>query len=302
FLAPNPFRKVPFGPERSAAEIVHSFHETLDSKGYIFLFYDYISKESRIRCSVNGMMLTVDFIKKDPSIYVKTNRDIPERYTHPLNDKIGSKYFGRLGTSKNSPSSGYLEPLMDNSFFMSSNLINAGYQYLRKNWASIANLKIGKKIAETCSIFSHDEYIDIIIEPFLGQSLSLYAYCKDGKRIRLGDLGEGVQNFIVARMLYEVENSKLLLWDDIEAHLNPRMILYISEWFSDLLQDGRQIILTTHSIEATRMIASLNEDKAKIYLISLKDGILETKELTLKEFEEIYDDGIDGRTAEPFLL
>lgn len=302
YLIPNPFRKVPFGRGRTAAEIVHAFHETLDSKGYIFLFHDYVSKEARIGCSTNGIKLIVNLIKKDPFIYVTTNKDLPERRTLPLSDGIGSRYFGLLNVSKDVHDSHYSDLLMENTFFMSSHLLKKGYDYLMENWASIVNLKIGKKIAKESSIFSHDKYIDIIIEPFLGKSLSLYAYCEDGRRIRLGDLGEGIQNFIITKMLYEIEDSKVLLWDDIEAHFNPRMILRISEWFSDLLEDKRQIILTTHSIEATRMIAGLNEDKARIYLTSLKDGVLKTKELTLKELEELHDAGIDVRTAEPFLL
>jgi len=33
--------------------------------------------------------------------------------------------------------------------------------------------------------------------------LTIYAYLEDGTRIRLGDLGEGTQNYILARILFE---------------------------------------------------------------------------------------------------
>jgi predicted ATP-dependent endonuclease of OLD family len=40
FLAPNPFRRVPYVVDRSTAtEVVHSMHETLNSKGYAFLLF-----------------------------------------------------------------------------------------------------------------------------------------------------------------------------------------------------------------------------------------------------------------------
>jgi predicted ATPase len=41
FLAPNPFRKVPYeiGSFNSAAEVVHSIHESLSSVGYAFLLF-----------------------------------------------------------------------------------------------------------------------------------------------------------------------------------------------------------------------------------------------------------------------
>lgn len=303
FLAPNPFRQVPYLVPKTgglAAGIVHSLHQTLDSSGYTFLFNNYISNKAEIKCYLNEFKYKLQFTKKDSHIYVTTNKQIKDRFMRDGED-IG-KYFGLLGVSTNSFEGFYKDLLIENTFLMNSNLINAGYNYIRQNWASIINLGIGKKIAEDSSTFSYDKYKDITIEPFLGGKYSIYAYLEDGRRIRLGDLGEGVQNFITARLLYEVEKAKVLLWDDVGAHFNPRMILRISEWFSDLLDDGRQIVLTTHSIEATRMIASLNEDKAKIYLTSLKDGILEKKELTLKELEELYEAGIDVRTAEPFLL
>jgi len=121
-------------------------------------------------------------------------------------------------------------------------------------------------------------------------------------RIRLGDLGEGVQSYIIAKLLYELEKPKVLLWDDIEAHLNPRMLLSIAEWFFDIVENGNQVIFTTHSLEAARTIAGLNEEKAVIYLTSLEKSNLKAESLTLKDIEELLEAGIDVRVAEPFLL
>jgi predicted ATPase len=191
---------------------------------------------------------------------------------------------------------------IDNTLLISSKLVQTGYNYLQRNWASIINLGICKNVAEEVSGLVYDNYRDITIEPFLGGKLAIYGFLEDGRRIRLGDLGEGVQSYIIARILYELEKPKVLLWDDIEAHLNPRMLLSISEWFFDIVENGNQVIITTHSLEAARTIAGLNEEKTAIYLTSLEDNILKAKRLTLKNMEEFIEAGIDVRVAEPLLL
>ena len=161
-----------------------------------------------------------------------------------------------------------------------------------KTPANFIYLGICKKVAEDVSGLVYDNYRNLTIERFL----------EDGLRIRLGDLGEGIQNYIIARILYELENPKVLLWDDIEVHLNPRMLLNIAEWFFDIVEDDNQVIITTHSLEAARTIAGINEEKAVIYLTSLEKGTLKTKKFTLKEIEEFSEAGIDVRVAEPLLL
>jgi len=80
------------------------------------------------------------------------------------------------------------------------------------------------------------------------------------------------------------------------------MLLNIAEWFFDIVEDDNQVIITTHSLEAARTIAGINEEKAVIYLTSLEKGTLKTKKFTLKEIEEFSEAGIDVRVAEPLLL
>jgi len=291
FLAPNPFRSVPYViGSASAVEVVHAMHETLNSQGYAFLLYNYTAKQAEIECKVDGEDNVLLFDKKDPAISVYTKKRGEE------------DYIGWMNTSTSSIRGKEPKMLIDNTLLISSKLVKSGYQYLERNWASIINLGICKKVAEDVSGLVYDNYRDITIEPFLGSALAIYGFLEDGRRIRLGDLGEGVQNYIIARILYELENPKVLLWDDIEAHLNPRMLLNIAGWFFDIVEDDNQIIITTHSLEAVRTIAGINEEKAAIYLTSLEKGALKTKKLTLKEIEEFSEAGIDVRVAEPLLL
>jgi ABC-type branched-subunit amino acid transport system ATPase component len=224
-------------------------------------------------------------------------------FTVALDDvKMTTNEFGRLEMGRSDISPDFYGLFMDNTLLISSRLIKLGYGYLRRNWAVIMNLGITKIVAEDVSGLVYDNYRNITIEPWLGDQLAIYGFLEDGRRIRLGDLGEGIQNYIIARILYELEKPKVLLWDDIEAHLNPRMLLSIAEWFYDIVENGNQVIITTHSLEAARTIASLNEEKTAIYLTSLEKGNLKTKKLDLKEMEEYLDAGVDVRVAEPLLL
>lgn len=306
FLAPNPFREVPYviGDYNTAIEVIHSMHKTLSSAGYAFLLYNYTANQAELDCKIDGDDYLLLFTKKDTNIIASTNkREVGEVYTATIGGKqIKTCKIGRIHMSGLSIDRKVIELFIDNTLLISSKLVRMGYEYLEKNWVSLINLGICKKVAEEVSGLVYDNYRDITIEPFLGGKLAIYGFLEDGRRIRLGDLGEGVQSYIIARILYELEKPKVLLWDDLEAHFNPRMLLSIAEWFFDLVENGNQVIFTTHSLEAARTIASLNEEKAAIYLTSLEKNNLKAKSLTLKDMEEFLEAGIDVRVAEPFLL
>lgn len=302
FLAPNPSRRVPYnGGSKTAIEVVHEIHKTLSSEGFAFLLNGYVSKRAEIMCRVNGDDYILQFIKGDTRIYVSTNKETKSPYaTNLYGEKI--RFFGELGLSSKEYEF-YDESLfIDNTLLMNSNLVKAAYGYMEENWAFIINSGICGKVAEEASVLSPEKYKNITIEPFLGRKLAVYVLLEDGTRIRLGDLGEGIQNYVIAKILYEVVRPKVLLWDDVEAHLNPRVLLKLSEWFSNIINEGGQVILTTHSLEAARTIASLSEEKARISLTFLKDGLLKVKELTLNEVDDLLKAGVDVRVAEPLLL
>jgi predicted ATPase len=170
------------------------------------------------------------------------------------------------------------------------------------NWESIVNLGICRSAAKDASKFSNERCLDLTMEPFIGGALSINVYREGGSRRRLRDLGNGVQNYIISKILYEITQPEILLWDDVEAHFNPRILLDLSIWFLDLIERGRQVVLTTHSLEAAEIIARQSEDKAKIYLASIIDGKLRVRQITLDEIEELRRAGIDVRTAETLLI
>lgn len=317
FLLPNPFRSVPYmipattlsttsadashttsSIELTAASLVHEMHKTLDSQGYIFLLYKYIAEEATIGWDNENYL---KFVKSGRSIYTTTNIPSFKRSSLPKGD-IDS--FGWLYLS-DARGEGYPEfqgkLLTLESLLISSELTKFAYRYISNNWASIMNSGIAKEVAKEISHMVNENYINITIEPFMGSNLSLFGFLEDGSRIRLGDLGTGTQMYIISRILYQLKKPKILLWDDIESHLNPRMLVRIGEWFSELLEDGIQVVVSTHSLEAVRILAEFNED-AEIRLTSLDDGVLKEKRMSIEEVNNLQSAGVDVRLADTMIL
>jgi len=303
YLAPNPFREAPYGVQRVIG-IIHELHQTLESKGYLFLLRNYTSNEAKIKC--NGYTLT--FTKENNWIRVNTNK-APKMNVHIPLSKLGIEgeketvkfNLGRLGIYTDDVRDIVSdESLIWNVLFFSSNLRQRAFEYIRNEWALIINLGICKKVSAQISNFIWENIKDITIEPF-GGKLTINAYLEDGRRIRLGDMGEGIQSYLLIRILYEYLKPDILLWDDVEAHMNPRMLLAVGDWFSKLVERGVQVIVSTHSLEAVRTLASLVEG-ARICLTALEDGVLRVRALTLDEVEELLEAGVDVRASAEVLI
>ncbi len=305
YLFPNPFRKA--YAFDTALDVVHSIHKTLDSEGYSFLLYNYISDDAEIECEVNGNKRKLKLTnRRGEAINFTTNYHLKSRgkKVDLLTEEPPPNFFGVVSISSRTHGSVYDKTTLiaDDTLLIRPDLIKEAYVYLHDNWASITNLGVCRKVAKESSTLSHDTYKDFTLEPHFGKKNAFNAYFEDGRRIRLGDLGEGMQSYIVARILYELWKPGVLLWDDVEAHFNPKMLLKVAEWLQDLLDEGKQAVISTHSIEAVKMIAGLNEEKAVIYLTSLEEGVLKARKLNLKEFEELLVAGIDIRLGEPLLI
>lgn len=306
FLAPNPVRQTPYclhsrdTRPSDALYVVHSMHKTLDSEGYTILFYNYMADIAKINVSFNGDINKLTFFQKENDISIRSNKSENPGMFRINNEEI--RMFAQIRkTSSEIEMSWGRELFMPNSLFISQNLINGAYRFFENNWGSIMNLGIGKQVAKAASEFSNDKYSDITLEPFLGKKNSINAYYTNGNRVRLGDLGEGMQTYFVTRMLYEYEKPELLLWDDIEAHLNPRILLSIANWFGELIENNKQIIVSTHSLEVANIFSGIF-DTSLIYLLNLKDGLLTYKKMTSNEFQNLTNEGIDIRMSEGFLI
>ena len=302
FLAPNPLRDVPYitpHKYRTASNVIFSLHKTLDYIGFTFLFHNYTSDMSEIELDINGEIYSLKFIRIDDSIHIITNKNVG-RIIQSHEKKFRS--IGYLPVHEIAPTIYHFKPIVKDTLLISANLTKMGYEYLKRNWGLIINKGIMRKVARDISTLTQENYMDFTMEPIVAGRLDLLAYLRDGRRIRIGDLGEGIQSYISARILYEEAQPAVLLWDDIESHLNPRILLHIANWFSELLDEGKQIVFSTHSLEAVRIIAGVNEEETGIYLTSLDNSVLRARRLTLEEVEDYQKSGIDVRTAEAVLL
>jgi hypothetical protein len=314
FLAPNPCRWVPYYIQEfsqsfpsSALEIVYFLHKTLDYRGYAFLLHNYTSKSAEIEFETGEMddlfgekKHFLHFLKKDQFIYLSSSEEVAINAIK-IND-IEVPFFAQLSVDQLNYGINRTDAFSEDVLLLSPKLSLAGYEYFRRQWPEIVNSGISRKVAEDASKLSPERYMDFTMEPMIGGRVDLHAYLDDGRRIRLGDLGEGMQSYVLSRTLVELRKPQVILWDDIESHLNPRMLNYIADWFADLVQEKKQIVVSTHSLEATKVIAGINEENAKICLCTMKNSILKTKFFTLNEVEKLQESGIDARTAEALML
>jgi predicted nicotinamide N-methyase len=179
--------------------------------------------------------------------------------------------------------------------------VKFAHEYLQNKWIEILNTGVPALIAKDVSRFVSEKYWNISAEPFMAGSMTFYVLLADGTRIRLSDLGAGVHLYIINRLLYEHYKPDVVLWDDLETHFNPRLLSHVVEWFADLVEEGKQVIVSTHSLEVVEKIISYVND-ATVLLTSLRDGKLRVRKVKSDELEEWAKTGIDPRFAEVFLL
>ncbi len=185
--------------------------------------------------------------------------------------------------------------------FFRHELVRNAYPYIHSRWIDVVNRGISAKTAELLSEIVGEEYIDLTAEPFLESRATLYACRKDRVRVRLGDLGDGAQVAAVVKILAELaaidsekEKPKIMLWDDIEAHMNPRALTTVAQLLTDLVDNGWQVVVTTHSLEAVSILSVTAED-LRILKLSLREGKLVSREFAPDEVDELKKLGIDVR-------
>jgi hypothetical protein len=297
FLAPNPLRLVPY-VSQNAVRLVLEYHKTLFEEGYTFLFNKYIAKKMLIKVDERELLFKKGI---GSHILVYTNYS-PPGYSLPRCILDEREYFSLGSLLPDSNVDGLQDVLItDNTLLLSTKLVKFAHEYLQNKWIEILNTGVPALIAKDVSRFVSEEYWNISAEPFIAGSMTFYVLLADGTRIRLGDLGAGVHLYIVNRLLYEHYKPDVVLWDDLETHFNPRLLSHITEWFADLVEEGKQVIVSTHSLEVVEKIISYVND-ATVLLTSLRDGKLRARRVKPDELEEWAKAGIDPRYAEVFLL
>jgi predicted ATPase len=289
FLAPNPLRQVPYVPT-TAVQLLLEYHKTLSEKGYAFLLNKYIA---------NNMVIKVDDLEL---LFTKINGSgIAVKVTYlSQSGETGILDLGYLRPDGNVEVRSNVQ-IANNTLLLSTKLAKYAHEYLQSRWIEISNMRAPALISREVSRFVSEEYVNVTAEPFMAGSMTFYAMLADGTRIRLSDLGAGVHLYVVNRLLYEHYRPDVVLWDDLETHFNPRLLTHVAEWFADLVEEGKQVIVSTHSLEVVETLTAFVEDAA-VLLTSLRDGKLKVRKLGPKELEEWAKAGIDPRYAEALLL
>jgi len=170
-------------------------------------------------------------------------------------------------------------------------------------WVEIAGPRTTRDVARMISDIVSDDYLNIVAEPFGAGKYTLYLYLTDGRRIRLGDMGDGIKQIVTLLLLYKITKPKILLIDDVEAHINPSMLTFLAMWLADIVKEKVHVIITTHSLEAVDLIISvLDTIEPRIIISSLRDGKLLTKTIAPEEYEELRNAGLDVRISGGLLM
>jgi hypothetical protein len=315
FLAPNPLRNILNKP---AITLLNSLHSTLGSAANISIFHNYSGQGARIACAVNGSKLEIEFQRVGNWIEVRVIENgvtylvgelsaFDDKYTlqNPLITERVSEggLIVRKSLTEEMSAENFVSKAIGNTLYFHPWLIKDIWEYLRDRWvdyrAQGSTSRIAKKISEGIT----SDYDDLLLEPFVRGQQTLYVRSRDGRGVRLGDEGSGVQVLTTLMLLYESIKPKTMLMDDVESHMNPSLLMQTTQWFGEILGSGTRLVISTHSLEAAKFIAgTLEEYKPEIILLALRDGILNTKLLTLEELREVEKAGIDPRMAEGVLL
>jgi len=320
YLAPNPIRHVPYAEiyehairfrQMQASEIIHKIHKTYESEGYAFLLHNYRAKEASIEIRLNEESYTVRLLQGTSNIDVilEENNEASKRFylcslrkyfvgydTHPETNK--AKKMSHLPNT-----SGFVGGLGD-TMYIHPSLIGYAWNYIAYRWAEIAGPEITMKVAKSIGEAIGEDYVDMLLEPFGGGKSSLYLYTAKGRRIRLGDVGDGVKQIATLMLLHKITKPRLLLIDDVESHMNPAMLSFLARWIVDVAENNNSIVVvSTHSIEAAKILLNLAADiEPRVILTNLKNGILQTRALNKEELEELETSGVDVRIATGLLI
>ncbi len=265
--------------------ILSEMHETLTSKGILHLIHKYGSQNKKALIKLENDSGWKNFLIKL----------IGDTLTIGMSESGNEAFYQIASLNKYNMGGTYNDTIyLYNVLFIRDNLLKDIYHFINVNWIELSASGLTTRIASSLSKIIGLDITDILNEPFIGGSYALMVRLGDGSRIRLGDLGEGIQLLIAFSLLVEYMNPDLILWDDIEAHMNPRSLVYIANKLVDLVDNGKQVVVTTHSIEAARLLSGIAE-KARIVKLELTGGYLKTTPLSYEKLEKYIDLGIDVR-------
>ena len=287
------------------AEVIHTYHTIWSSRGYRFLLHNY-DGIAMINCHlVRGdeyRSRSIAFRGVREGVEVRGPTEVPE-YPEYMPDLMKVPRSAILGDD------GIVHPRklsMSKSLLMKPHLVELALTYVKMNWGLIRSRGLTGKVANELSRLVNEDYDDLTLEPHIGGGLSLNVILRKTRRgIRLSDMGDGVRMLAIAMLLKELTSAELLLWDDVEAFMSPSSLIYLAQWMANLVEQGIQVVVATHSREAAEILMGAAEEagqEARAVLLALRNGILKSKVLTLDDVRKYREAGVDIRMAEGYIL
>jgi len=276
--------------------ILSAIHRTLRSFGVDHLVYSYGAKVRRAAISyiIDSQVksLAIDVSREALRFYHVEDLDADKLLEVSELVKIGREVAQatRFTLSEWSVDD---SKLIADVLLLRDDIMRDYQDFIYNAWIDLANIGVTSEVAQWISRVVGEDYLDIVAEPVGGQH-TLLLYKSDRTRVRLGDVGDGAQILVTARILVDYLKPEVVLWDDIESHMNPRALQLLALWLSDLVDSGKQVIVSTHSIEGAKLILEL-APRAALVRLELKNGVLEAKRVTAEELEKLEELGVDVR-------
>lgn len=281
----------------AAWEILSETHRTLDAAGLFHLLHKYSGRAAVLyemrdgsRRAVLlrrvGSSLEVFYPAKSPSTVEELLEIEPSVIAAGAREEYGPASVQRAGDKG---------VQFVRAFLFKHGMRERILRELYSAWVDVAASGATRSVAQRISRVSEEAYVDLLAEPFVSGVPSLFAYrAEDGSRIRLGDLGDGVADMAVAALAVEVAKPQLLLWDGVETFMHPKALQMLALWFSELIELGVQVVVSTHSSDAALLLAELCEG-ASFLKLSLAKGVLGAIKYSAEELGELRGRGLDIR-------
>lgn len=94
----------------------------------------------------------------------------------------------------------------------------------------------------------------------------------DGNHVRFSLVAEGEKKFALLWQLIangSITKDSILLWDEPEANINPKLLNDIAEMLLELSRNGVQVIVSTHNYMFAKYVEVLMEDSDQVAFHSL---------------------------------
>lgn len=151
------------------------------------------------------------------------------------------------------------------------------HKNLGKIWGNIYTIKV-------IDFINNIENIDEITYETDEEGISEIFLIKNHRRIPLSIYGDGFQSAVISLLYLSYIDAKTILFDDIEAFMNPQLIEEYLLTLNKYLK-SKKVIIVTHSYDVLRTLKDLDVD-GKIFVCNLAEGKFESKTMDIKDLDE----------------